>query len=325
DGSVTCPAAVNGIVGLKPTVGLVSRTFVVPISPEQDTAGPMTRTVADAAAVLTALAGSDPADPATRAADAHKVDYLARLDAHALEGARIGVARLPGRTPQTDAVYEQALAALKRAGAVLVEVQGLDDAVAAQLSASERDALTAEFKATLNAYLASTPPAVRTRTLDDLVAFNAREPRETPLFGQEIFEQAAKAPAITDPAYLAKRATARRLATEGLDRLMAEAKVEAIVAPTGAPAGVVDPVNGVRGFASPSSPPAVSGYPHLTVPMGEVSGLPVGLSFIGPAWSEARLLSLGYAFEQATHARRPPGFPASVSLRPEIAGAYDPR
>lgn len=326
DGSVTCPAAMNGVVGLKPTVGLVSRTFVVPISPVQDTAGPMTRSVADAAALLTAMAGSDPADPATREADARKTDYLAGLDAHALRGARIGVVRsLAGRSPQIDAVYEQALAALKRAGAVLVEVKGPDEALAAQLGAAEGDALRAEFKAALNAYLATTPPAVRTRTLDELIAFNAHEPRETPLFGQEIFEQSAKAPAITDPAYLDKRAAARRLATEGLDRLMAEAKVEALVAPSGAPPGAVDPVNGMRGFGSPSSLPAVSGYPHLTVPMGQVSGLPVGLSFIGPAWSEARLLALGYAFEQATHARRDPGFPASVSLRPEIAHAYDPR
>jgi amidase len=308
-------------------VGLVSRTFIVPISPVQDTAGPLTRTVADAAALLTAMAGSDPADPATREADAHKTDYLAALDPAALKGARIGVIRtMAGRSVQTDAIYEQALAALRRAGAVLVDIKGPDEALLTQLGAAETDTLRAEFKAALNAYLASTPPAVKTRTLDQLIAFNAAEPRETPLFGQEIFEASAKAPALTDPAYLARHATARRLAgPEGLDKLLRDARVEALVAPSGGPPSIVDPVNGSRFFGSPSSLPAVAGYPHLTVPMGEVMGLPVGLSFIGPAWSEARLLSLGYAFEQATNARRDPAFLPSVAVRPEVARAYDPR
>ncbi|MCR5878882.1 amidase [Phenylobacterium sp. J367] len=311
DGSVTCPAAMTGIVGLKPTVGLVSRTHIVPISPAQDTAGPMTRTVADAAAVLTAIAGSDPLDPATAEADRRKTDYVAALDPQALRGARIGVLRnLAGRHPDVDAEYEKALTALRDAGAVLVEVKGPEEAVLNKVGAAEGDLLRWEFKAALDAYLATTPPAVRTRTLEALIAFNAAEPRELPLFGQEIFEQSAKTPPAADRAMAAKRAETTKLAADTLDKLMREANVEALVSPSGGPASIVDPVNGGRFFGSPSTLPAVSGYPHLTVPMGQVRGLPVGLSFLGPAWSEGRLLSLGHAFELETQARRPPGIPA---------------
>ncbi|WP_374471379.1 amidase [Phenylobacterium sp.] len=326
NGSVTCPAAMTGVVGLKPTVGLVSRTFIVPISPEQDTAGPMTRTVADAAAVLTAIAGSDPADPATREADRRKTDYVAALDAQSLKGARIGVLRnISGRHPDVDALYDQALAAMREAGAVLVEVKGPDDKVLEQVGSASGDALRSEFRAALDAYLATTPPQVKTRTLDQLIAFNAAEPRETPLFGQEIFEQSAKAPAATDPALRKKRADARKLAADTLDTLMREANVVALVSPSGGPPSISDPVAGGRFFGSPSTLPAVSGYPHLTVPMGYVRGLPVGISFLGPAWSEARLLSLGHAFELKTQARRSPEFLPSVNARPEVARAYDPR
>jgi amidase len=327
DGSITCPAAVNGVVGFKPTLGLVSRSLIVPISPEQDTAGPMTRTVADAAAVLSVMAGSDPDDPATREADARKVDYLAALDAGALRGARIGVLRAnAGRSPQTDTVFEQALAAMREAGAILVEVTMPAAAVLEALSANETVALRAEFKAALNTYLATTPAAVRARSLDDLIAFNTATPAETPLFGQEIFEASAKAPPLTDPAYRAARAAARRMAgPETLDRMLREAKVEALVGPSGAPAGVVDPVNGARGLGSYSTLPAVAGYPHLTLPMGEVLGLPVGLSVIGPAWSDARVLSLGHAFERTAGARRAPAFLPSVNVRPEVSTAYDLR
>jgi amidase len=322
DGSITCPAAMNGIVGLKPTVGLVSRTYVVPISASQDTAGPMTRTVADAAAILTVIAGSDPADPATAQADAHKTDYVAALDAGSLKGARIGVTRATaGRSPQTDAVYETALAALKAAGAVLVEVKVPDTAKVGEL---ETQVLHTEFKAGVNAYLASTPATVKTRTLADLIAFNNAEPRETALFGQETFLAAQATKGLDDPAYLKARDEAKRLAgPEGIDAMLAQAQVEVLVAPSGGPPTIVDPVNGGRGIGSPSTLPAVAGYPHLTVPMGYVSGLPVGLAFIGPAWSEARLLSLGYAYEQATKLRVAPTFPSSVAVRPEIAKAYD--
>lgn len=324
DGSIVSPAAANGVVGFKPTRGLVSRSLIVPISPEQDTPGPIARTVADAAAVLTVIAGSDPSDPATTEADARKTDYVAALDPGALKGARIGVLRGgAGPSPQTDAAFDQALAALRAQGAVLVELQPLPKAQMEAISAAEGPALRAEFKAAVASYLAASAPGVTARTLEALVAFDQTTPAETALFGQENFETAAKSPPLTDPAYQAERATARRLAgPEGLDWMMREADVEVIVAETGGPPSVVDPVNGVRFLGSPSMLPAVAGYPHLTVPMGQVDGLPVGLSIIGKAWSDARVLSLGYAFEQATHARRAPTFAPSVNQRPEIAGAF---
>lgn len=326
DGSITCPAAANGVVGLKPTVGLISRTYVVPISAEQDTPGPMARSVRDAAAMLAAMAGSDPADPATKDADAHKTDYLAGLKPGALQGARIGVLRMTvGRSPQTDAIFEDALAALRKAGAILVEVKGPDDATLSAISGNEGEALRVEFKAALNAYLATTPPTVTTRSMDALIAFNNKESRETPLFGQEIFEAAAKAPPITDPDYQARRANIRKQARAALDKMLQDANVEALVGPSTGPATIVDPIDGSRSLGSYSTLPAVAGYPHLTVPMGNVSGLPVNLSLIGPAWSEARLLALGFGFEQATHARIDPQFLPNVAARPEFAKAYDPR
>jgi amidase len=325
DGSVTCPAAANGVVGLKPTVGLISRTYVVPISPEQDTPGPMTRSVTDAAAMLNAIAGSDPADAWTREADAHKVDYLAGLKPDALRGVRIGVLRMTvGRSPQTDLIYEASLVALRKAGAALVEVKGPDEAAMNAISASEGEALRIEFKASLNAYLASAPAKVKTRTLDDLIAFDSKEAREMPLFGQEIFEQSAKAPPLTDAGYLEKRATVRKAAREALDKMLGDNNVEALIGPSTGPAFMVDPIDGSRSLGSYSTLPAVSGYPHLTVPMGNVAGLPVNLSLIGPPWSEARLLAFGYAFEQATHARIDPQFLPSIGARPEYAKAYDP-
>ncbi len=326
DGSVTCPAAINGIVGLKPTVGLVSRSRIVPISPEQDTAGPMTRTVADAAALLTVMAGSDPADPATKDADARKSNYLAALNRSALKGARIGVwTPNKGRSPEADAVFEDALKVLRAQGAVLVEVKGPDEATRGKISVLEGDCLRTEFKAAINAYLATTPAAVKSRTLDDLIAFDKAEAREMPLFAQEIFEDAAKKPAITDPGYLAKRNEARTLARAALDKMLADDQLDALVVTGNGPAAIVDPVSGTRFFGPSAGLPAVSGYPHLVVPAGYVSGLPMAISFFGPAWSEAKLLGLGFAYEQATKARREPEFLPSVAARPEIAQAYDPR
>lgn len=326
DGSITCPAAMTGVVGLKPTVGLVSRTHIVPISPEQDTAGPMTRTVADAAAVLAVIAGSDPADPATAEADARKADYLKALDRNALKGARIGVWHpFLGASPPTDEVFEAALEVLEAQGAVLVPLAGPEAATMAKIRELEGELLRTEFKAALDAYLAAAPAEVKARTLADLIAFNAAEPRETALFGQEIFVAAQAQPPITDPGHLDRRATARRLSRQALDDMLAKNNLVAVVAPSGGPPAIVDPVNGGRFFGSPSTLPAVSGYPHLTVPAGYASGLPIGVSFLGAAWSEARLLALGYAYEQASKARREPDFPPDLSARPEVARAYDPR
>ena len=313
DGSVTCPSSVSGLVGLKPTVGLVSRTHIVPISSSQDTAGPMTRTVADAARLLSVMAGSDPADPATAAADGHRADYLAGLDRHALAGSRIGVLRFAcGYHPELDAVFDAALDRMRAAGATLVEIAqfpGLD-----AIAASEQTVLLTELKAGLNAYLASTPPAVTERTLAALIAFNqAHRARELGLFGQELFVKAEATAGLDDPGYRTARDTARRRAgPDGIDRLLAADHLDALVAPTGPPAWLIDVVDGDNSMGSASMLPAVAGYPHLTVPMGTVSGLPVGLSLIGPAWSEQRLLSLGAAFEAERPAVPAPGYPASL-------------
>jgi amidase len=309
DGSIVCPASANGVVGLKPTVGLVPRTFIVPISATQDTAGPITLSVADAALMLTVIAGSDPSDPATAEADARKQDYTAALDANALQGKRIGVARfLSGYHGPTDAAFEQALSELKAAGAELVELAAFP--AQGQMSAAEFAVLLAEFKDGLNAYLASTPAdKVKTRTLDDLIAFNTATPAELEFFDQSLLEEAAKAPALTEQSYLDAKATAARLAgKEGIDKLLADQSLIAIVAPTGGPAWTTDLITGDRFLGSSSALAAVAGYPHITVPMGDVRDLPVGLSFFGPAWSESTLIGLAYAYEQRTNARKTPEF-----------------
>jgi amidase len=309
DGSVVCPSSVNGLVGLKPTVGLVSRTHVVPISHSQDTPGPMGHSVTDVALLLSAMAGSDPLDPATKDADQHKSDYVAALDAHALAGKRIGVMRFEaGFHPETDAVFAQALDVLRKSGAIVVEIEkwpGLD-----AIGDAETFVLLTELKADMATYLASTPKSIPTRTLADLIAFNkAHADRELALFGQELFEKGEATQGLDDPAYKAARANSLRLAgVDGIDKMLADNKLDALVAPTAGPAWVVDTVNGDHSSGGASSLPAVAGYPHLTVPMGLVYGLPVGFSFIGPAWSEARLLGLGYAFEQALGFKPSPGY-----------------
>lgn len=310
DGSIVCPAAANGVVGVKPTVGLVSRTGVIPISASQDTAGPMTLSVADAALLLTVMAGTDEADPATAEADARRTDYLAALDAGSLAGVRLGVARfLAGYHSPTDLVFEAALEELRAAGAVLVDIPEFPGR--REASAAEWVVLKTEFRAGINAYLAGAPQAVTTRTLDDLIAFNRASPEELAHFGQDIFEEAAAAPGLNDAAYLAAREAGRRIAgREGIDRLLAETGVAALIAPTGGPAWTADLVTGDHFLGSASGLPAIAGYPHVTVPMGAVKGAPVGLSFIGPAWSEAQLLSLAHAYEQRTRARTKPAFRA---------------
>ena len=308
DGSIVCPSSNNGIVGLKPTVGLIPRTHIVPISATQDTAGPMTLTVADAALLLTVMAGSDASDPATEEADAHKTDYTKALDANALKGKRIGVARwLTGYHGPTDAVFEQALAELKEAGAELIDIKEFPNRQA--MGDAEFTVLLAEFKAGLNDYLAATPPAVKSRSLDELIAFNAATPAELAFFNQDLFEQAAKAPALTDKAYLEAKAAAARLSrAEGIDRMLTDNRIIAIVAPTGGPAWTTDLITGDHFLGSSSGLAAVAGYPHITVPMGVVRDLPVGLSFFGPAWSEPTLIGLAYAYEQRTTARKTPAF-----------------
>ncbi len=325
DGSITCPAAINGIVGFKPTVGLVSRTHIVPISHSQDTAGPMTRTVEDAAIVLSAIAGSDPMDAATAEADARKVDYRVALDAGSLRGARIGVMRFSmGYSAKTDAVFEENLRQMREAGAVVVEItEGPDMDV---MGSAELEVLLYELKADLNAYLASTDPTqVQTRTLADVIAFNARTPRELALFGQELFILAETKKGLDDPAYIEARATSLRLAgPEGIDRLMREHDLVALIAPTTGPAWTTDVVNGDHYGGAASTMPAIAGYPHLTVPMGFVDGLPVGMSFIAGRWEDAKVLSLGYAFEQLTQAIRSPTFSPNIDFNKTVAPLLEP-
>ena len=324
DGSITCPAAINGIVGFKPTVGLVSRTHVVPISHSQDTAGPMARTVREAARVLGAMAGRDPADPATAEADARRTDYEAALSDRALTGKRIGVMRFATGFG-TDTAFEEALTTLEAEGAILVPIhsfEGLDE-----MGENEFKVLLTELKADLNAYLATTPPSVTTRTLADVIAFNkANAAREMGLFGQDLFEEAEATGGLDDPDYRKARETSFRIAgPEGIDRLLREHDVVALVGPTMPPAWPIDAVNGdqISGGGA-GSLAAVAGYPHLTVPMGMVKGLPVGLSFIGPKWSDALILSLGHDYEQASRKRLDPAFLASIEDSPAIAPLLEP-
>lgn len=317
DGSVVCPSSITGLVGLKPSIGLVSRTRVVPISHSQDTPGPMARTVRDAAILFSAMVGVDPADPTTAAARGRGIDYSAGLSPDALRGVRVAVVTPDTLTPAMATVFQRALATLRARGAVLVAVTqpktpGLDKA--------ETAVLQTELKTDLNAYLASTPPAVRTRTLADLIAFDAAQAtREMPLFGQETFEAAEKTRGLADPAYKAQRARSRTLATGALDGMLRAARAQILVTPTYAAAWPSDTVYGDQyGGPSSSTLPAVSGYPNLTVPMGQVRGLPVGLSFIGPRFSEAALFRVGYAFEQASHARKAPTYRLTADSGPEL-------
>ena len=314
DGSITCPASVNGLVGIKPTVGLVSRSGIIPISASQDTAGPMARTVADAAALLGVLAGYDPDDPATEPLRQHPpADFTRFLDTAALKGVRIGVMRhYAGFHEEVDALFEQALAVLRARGAVLVDPA--DITTAERLDADEQIVLSYEFKDGINRYLA-TRVGGGPRTLADLIAFDEREAsREMPFFRQELFTEAQARGALNDPQYVEAHARARRLAgPEGIDAALTRDHLDALVAPTVGAAWSTDLLNGdhvVGGGVT--TPPAVAGYPHVSVPMGAVHGMPVGLSFVGTAFSDAKLIGYAYAYEQATHERRPPRFPATL-------------
>jgi len=264
----------------------------------------MGHSVADIAAMLSVMAGSDPADVATGEADAHKLDYTHGLNKDALKGMRIGVLRDEiGNEPKTAAVFEQALQKLKEAGATLVDIK---DSSLAKVSDNEGVVLNYELKADLNAYLATTPATVKTRTLADLIAFdNANAAKEMPFFKQELFEAAQKTTGLTDPAYVAASANKAASAAR-IDGLLKDNNVAVLVAPTYAPAWLSDAIYGdIYNGPSATQLPAVAGYPHLTVPMGFIQGLPVGLSFIGPKWSEATLLAAGYAFEQSVPIKKP--------------------
>ncbi len=299
DGSITCPSSINGVVGFKPTVGLVSRRFVVPISHTQDTAGPMTTTVRDAALMLSAMAGSDPEDSATSEADARKVDYAKALSKDGLQGLRIGLVEMQGVDP---ALIAAAKIRLEKAGAIVVPLP-INPVDYGELGEAEFKILLAELKADLASYLQGLPPGkVPHKNLADIIAFNAANAgTELAHFGQETFEQAEKEAGLDDAAYLEAVTKARRLSrAEGLDKLFADNKLDLIVGQTNSPAWLSTLGKG-DAFALPSLSrlPATAGYPHLTVPMGVVRGLPVGLSFIGAQWQDAKVLSAGYAFEQA--------------------------
>ena len=303
DGSVTCPASMNGLVGLKPSIGLVSRTHVIPITRSQDTLGPMGRSVRDVALLFSAIVGSDPDDPVTKDADRHRQDYAAGLSAEALKGVRLGVLHPPNVSALVAERYDAALTRLKGAGAELVDVEMPDVQDMQDMRDAELKVFEYEFKTGINAYLASTPPMVNTRTLTDLIAFNnAHSARELGLFGQNIFEAADKLDGLESPDYQALRAKSLALAKEaGLDVMLKANRVAALVSPTFPPASIIDPAGfgGLRSYFGTSFMPAIAGYPHLTVPMGLVRGLPVGLSFIGPDFSDGSLLRYGYAFEIA--------------------------
>ncbi|MEZ4414347.1 MAG: amidase [Gemmatimonadota bacterium] len=316
NGSIVCPSNANGVVGIKPTLGLVSRTRIIPIAHSQDTAGPMCRTVRDAAILLGALTGVDPEDAATAASeDQAQTDYTQFLSEDGLRGARIGVARAYfGFHPEVDARMEEALEALRTGGATLIEPA--DIPTRSEMGGPSYQVLLYEFKADLNAYLEALGPSAPVRSLEGLIEFNrANRELEMPWFQQEIFEEAQAKGSLESPEYQEALATMQRLArSEGIDRVMDEHRLDAIVAPTGGPAWVTDLVNGDHFGGGSSSPAAIAGYPNITVPAGLVHGLPVGLSFFGRAWSEPVLLRLAHAFEQATGHRAAPTFRPTLGL-----------
>lgn len=322
DGSIICPSHINGIAGLKPTLGLVSRAGVIPIAHSQDTAGPMARTVTDIAVLLGAMTGVDPRDPATQASEGMRfTDYTQFLDSSALKGARIGVARSYfGFDSRVDRIIDACIEAMKACGAEVIDpVKVIPEH---KLSKHEIEVLLYEFKADLNAYLTEAGPEVKVRSFDDIVRFNAENrQRVMPYFGQERMLLSQRKGTLTTKKYRRALEMAKKLAQEGIDRPLQEQRLDALLAPTGAPAWPLDLVNGDNfpggGFSSPA---AVAGYPHLTVPAGYVFGLPVGLSFFASAWQEPALIRIAYAYEQATKVRRPPEFLSTVDMTaPEVS------
>jgi amidase len=315
DGSVVCPSSANGIVGIKPTVGLISRGGVIPISHSQDTPGPMARTVRDAAILLGALAGSDPRDPATADASAKmQKDYTQFLDPNGLRGARIGVARKYfGFNDSVDALMNNLIGEMKSAGAVIVDPADIESF--GKFDETELLVLMYELKADLNVYLAERP-GKQVRTLADLIAFNeANKDREMPYFGQDLFLKAQEKGPLTDKEYIAALTANHSLAREhGIDGVMDKFHLDALVGPTGGPAWLTDLVNGDHAVGGSSNAAAVAGYPNINVPAGFIFDLPVGISFFGRAWSEPVLLKIAYGFEQLVKARRPPQFLEEIRM-----------
>lgn len=316
NGSIVCPSTANGVVGIKPTVGLVSRSLIIPISHTQDTAGPMARTVRDAAQVLGALVGIDPEDEATRQSEGRgHGDYTPFLQADGLKGARIGVFREAfGFHPDVDEVMETALETLKAQGAELVDPVELPSYQ--ELGNAPITVLLYEFKAGVNAYLSALGEQAPAKDLAEVIEINkAKAAQSMTYFDQELLIQANEKGPLTDQEYLDALAKCRRLSQdEGIDKTMDEHRLDAIVGPTGGPAWVTDLINSDNFGGSTSTPAAISGYPNITVPAGFVSELPVGISFFGRAWSEPILLRLAYAFEQATDVRRAPRFLPTLEL-----------